>query len=46
MKLNHEKELKLQEDKLVKYLHQEYAKKHTSKMRELKEYYEDKLKRA
>ncbi|KAI5953022.1 hypothetical protein KGF57_004014 [Candida theae] len=44
LKFNHEQDLKTQEDKLVKYLHQEYAQKHMTKMNELKLYYEQERK--
>lgn len=41
---NHKRDLNLQEDKLVKYLHREYAHKHATKMNEFKLYYEQELK--
>lgn len=44
LKIDQQRDLKLQEDKLVKYLHHEYAQKHTTKMNEFKMYYEQELK--
>ncbi|KAI5962876.1 hypothetical protein CANMA_003651 [Candida margitis] len=43
LKINQQQELKLKEDTLVKYLHQEYSQKHTTKMTEVKLYYEQEL---